>query len=165
MLFNLPCSLCEKKVGEITLFLVQSHKQSCSSAIQKWLWKPRSYAWAFVFLWSRVSKIPGSFYLFVEGCQSTVLTVTVQLLLAGLSYVWLRVISVLLKDRLEIKSASLWEEFIWFSLFRNKSGIAEENISRAVLILLLSESGIVGNIRKLLGCVEMMSGKPRLSLN
>lgn len=67
---------------------------------------------AFVFLWSRVSKIPRSFYLFVEGCQSTVFTVTAQLLLADQSYVQSRVISVLLQGRVEIKSADLREEFI-----------------------------------------------------
>lgn len=68
------------------------------------------------------------------------LMVSAQLLLAGQTHVILSNLNVIAKaDWREIKTADLWEGFLFFSLLKNKLSIAEEDISRALLVLFQSK--------------------------
>lgn len=68
------------------------------------------------------------------------LMVSAQLLLAGQTHVILSNLNVIAKaDWREIKTSDLWEEFLFFCLLKNKLSIAEEDISRALLVLFQSK--------------------------
>lgn len=128
-----------KKIGKITLFSVQSNNHSCNSGIQKWLQKPRGYIWCFCAPLEQ-SQENSCIFLLQCGRLHRMLMVSAQLLLAGQTHVILSNLNVIAKaDWREIKTSDLWEEFLFFCLLKNKLSIAEEDISRALLVLFQSK--------------------------